>query len=166
MLASGLAWPMPCLLNIWQHCPAQLVYTWQLRPSPGMCSPTAEWVQIPLVGVSEGLQAAMMEDISRRAVLDHESLPSALFFTFLNTHQTLNCIAFSPDGASVAGASADTDRPATAAVDCMTILGPLQVWLSLDWHQAESPSLAQSLDTSHDFRDSCTALGRTCKAAS
>jgi hypothetical protein len=32
-----------------------------------------------------------------------ETLPSCCFFTFFNTHQSLNCVAFSSDAAVVAG---------------------------------------------------------------
>lgn len=45
----------------------------------------------------------MMDDISHRTVVGPEALPSAVFFTFLNTHQSLNCMAFAMDGTLVAG---------------------------------------------------------------
>ena len=38
-----------------------------------------------------------------------DSLPSCCFFTFFNTHQSLNCVAFSSDAAAVAG---ERDAPA------------------------------------------------------
>lgn len=69
------------------------------------------YVQIPVVAVPVRVQAAMLEDINQRAALDGNALPSALFFTFLNTHQSLSCLAFSPDGSRMAG-----------TIDCALVL--------------------------------------------
>ena len=45
-----------------------------------------------------------MADVAGRAALSPEALPSVAFFTFVNTHQSLNAVAFSPDGGWVIGA--------------------------------------------------------------
>ena len=55
--------------------------------------------QIPVAA----LEARLMEDMSHRAALGGKDLPSAIFFTFLNTHQTLTCMSFSGDGSCIAG---------------------------------------------------------------
>ena len=60
-------------------------------------------MQIPLPDLPEGLEADLLEDIANRADLSSAVLPSAIFYTFVNTHQTLNCVAFSGSGSMVVG---------------------------------------------------------------
>ncbi|KAK9828987.1 hypothetical protein WJX72_003246 [[Myrmecia] bisecta] len=64
--------------------------------------------EIPLPEASEEMEAALLQDLENRAQLSSEALPSAAFFTFVNTHQSLNCATFSADGAFVAGGFADS----------------------------------------------------------
>ena len=60
-------------------------------------------VQIPLVGMSDELEADMMQCLEQRAALSPTALPSAAFYTFVNSHHTLNCVTTSSDAACVAG---------------------------------------------------------------
>lgn len=52
----------------------------------------------------KGLEEAILEDIRNREDVSADALPSAIFYTFVNTHQALNCAGFSRTGAYVAGA--------------------------------------------------------------
>lgn len=60
-------------------------------------------LQIPLVGMSEELEAEMMHSIENRVAVNSTALPSAAFYTFVNSHHTLNCVTTSSDAACVAG---------------------------------------------------------------
>lgn len=51
----------------------------------------------------EGLEAELLEDLENRVSLSDAASPSAVFYTFVNTHQSLNCVKFSSSGAMVAG---------------------------------------------------------------
>ena len=62
-------------------------------------------LQVPVLAMSHKLEASYMKDIRMRSHLGSDALPSAVFFTFLNTDKSLNCIAFAADGALLAGAS-------------------------------------------------------------
>ena len=63
-------------------------------------------LQIPLVGVADELEAHLLECLDKRATVGPAALPSAAFYTFVNSHHTLNCVTSSSDGACVAGQSA------------------------------------------------------------
>ena len=60
-------------------------------------------LQIPLVGMADELEAQLLESLDNRVTLGPGALPSATFYTFVNSHHTLNCITTSSDGACVAG---------------------------------------------------------------
>ncbi len=60
-------------------------------------------MQIPLVGISDELEADIMQCLEQRAALSPTALPSAAFYTFVNSHHTLNCVTTSSDAACVAG---------------------------------------------------------------
>ncbi len=75
---------------------AQQYCQWELMEE-GVCP------QIPLPAMPEGLEADLLEDIAARADLSSAALPSAIFYTFVNTHQALNCAAFSATGALLLG---------------------------------------------------------------
>ncbi|BDA43395.1 Transcription initiation factor TFIID subunit 5 [Coccomyxa sp. Obi] len=64
--------------------------------------------QVPLPPMPEGLEAELLEDLENRVSLSDAALPSAVFYTFVNTHQSLNCVNFSSSGAMVAGGFADS----------------------------------------------------------
>ena len=49
------------------------------------------------------MMAGRIEDIRARVELSSDALPSAAFFTFVNTHHTLNCCTFTDDCTLVAG---------------------------------------------------------------
>ena len=60
-------------------------------------------LQVPLPPMPEGLEAELLEDLENRVSLSDAALPSAVFYTFVNTHHSLNCVSFSSSGAMVAG---------------------------------------------------------------
>ena len=64
-------------------------------------------VQIPLVAISDELEAETMHSIENRATVDSTALPSAAFYTFVNSHHTLNCVTTTNDAACVAGMNLD-----------------------------------------------------------
>lgn len=59
--------------------------------------------QIPLIPVSDELEAELMQSIENRAAITSTALPSAAFYTFVNSHHTLNCVTTTSDAACVAG---------------------------------------------------------------
>ncbi|KAL6064870.1 LisH domain-containing protein [Balamuthia mandrillaris] len=64
--------------------------------------------QIPLPTLNESVELQILEDIRKRVNLTSTALPSICFFTFLNTHQSLNCIEINKEGSLVAGGFADS----------------------------------------------------------
>ncbi|KAL3137829.1 hypothetical protein ABBQ38_005084 [Trebouxia sp. C0009 RCD-2024] len=64
--------------------------------------------QIPLVGMADELEAQLLESLDKRASVGPTALPSAAFYTFVNSHHTLNCVTSSSDGACVAGGFSDS----------------------------------------------------------
>ena len=60
--------------------------------------------QVEVPELPKGLEEEILEDIRNREDLSADNLPSAIFYTFVNTHQSLNCASFSRTGAYVAGA--------------------------------------------------------------
>ena len=60
--------------------------------------------QVEVPELPKGLEEEILDDIRNREDLSADNLPSAIFYTFVNTHQSLNCASFSRTGAYVAGA--------------------------------------------------------------
>jgi transcription initiation factor TFIID subunit 5 len=59
--------------------------------------------EVPLPAPDPEAIAAALADVSARAAVSEEALPSCAFMTFVNTHHTLNCVAFAADGSRVVG---------------------------------------------------------------
>lgn len=59
--------------------------------------------QVIVPELPKGLEEQILEDIRNRDGISSANLPSAIFYTFVNTHQALNCASFSRSGAYVAG---------------------------------------------------------------
>ena len=99
----GSRWPLFSKCNA---CSAacSVSYTPTQQPFvffPVLCVPMGKYAsecQVPNLQ-----QAAVEADLAARQAVGPEALPSCAFFTFVNTAQALNCAAFSPDGAHVAG---------------------------------------------------------------
>lgn len=53
-------------------------------------------------------QTAILDDVAARVALSSTALPSVALFTFLHTHESLNTVALSDDGALVAAGFADS----------------------------------------------------------
>jgi transcription initiation factor TFIID subunit 5 len=51
----------------------------------------------------EGLEKELLEDMENQVDLSAMALPSAIFYTFVNTHHSLNCTNFTANGALLAG---------------------------------------------------------------
>ncbi|EFN55699.1 hypothetical protein CHLNCDRAFT_133982 [Chlorella variabilis] len=64
--------------------------------------------KFPLPPISDEQEGMLMQELQLRQQVSADSLPSCCFFTFFNTHQSLNCVAFSSDAAAVAGGFADS----------------------------------------------------------
>lgn len=82
------------------------------------CCEKGRCAQIPLPQLAEELLEERVLDVASRAALSPEALPSVAFFTFVNTHQSLNAVAFSPDGSWVTGAR----MPRCAVSICWSLL--------------------------------------------
>eukprot|EP00250_Pteridium_aquilinum_P012760 c20924_g1_i1 orf=85-2091(+) len=57
---------------------------------------------------SEESERRALEDLRNRARLSSSALPSVSFYTFINTHSSLNCTSISQDGAMVVGGFSDS----------------------------------------------------------
>lgn len=58
--------------------------------------------------ISEEMERQALEDLRNRARLSSSALPSVCFYSFINTHHSLNCASVSLDGAMVAGGFSDS----------------------------------------------------------
>ncbi|KAI3425901.1 hypothetical protein D9Q98_007874 [Chlorella vulgaris] len=84
--------------------------------------------QFPLPPLTDEQELMLTQELQLRQQVSDETLPSCCFFTFFNTHQSLNCVAFSSDAAVVAGGFADSSvrlydlqaRASAAAGDWVT----------------------------------------------
>ncbi|KAF3663140.1 Transcription initiation factor TFIID subunit 5 [Capsicum annuum] len=54
------------------------------------------------------VELSILEDLRNRVQLSNASLPSVSFYTFVNTHNGLNCASISHDGSLVAGGFSDS----------------------------------------------------------
>ncbi|KAI5058413.1 hypothetical protein GOP47_0026583 [Adiantum capillus-veneris] len=64
--------------------------------------------ELVLPAFTEESERRALEDLRNRARLSSSALPSVSFYTFLNTHSSLNCASISSDGAMVVGGFADS----------------------------------------------------------
>ncbi|GAB2252071.1 hypothetical protein Droror1_Dr00004918 [Drosera rotundifolia] len=64
--------------------------------------------ELPLPVMSAEVEVSILEDLRNRVQLSREALPSVSFYTFLNTHNGLNCASISHDGSLVAGGFSDS----------------------------------------------------------
>uniref|UniRef100_A0A0E0Q0V9 TFIID subunit TAF5 NTD2 domain-containing protein n=1 Tax=Oryza rufipogon TaxID=4529 RepID=A0A0E0Q0V9_ORYRU len=63
---------------------------------------------------AEDNNKSILEDLRNRAQLNSLALPSVSFYTFLNTHNGLNCSSISHDGSLVVGGFSDSSVKATS----------------------------------------------------
>ncbi|KAL8502211.1 hypothetical protein ACS0TY_021358 [Phlomoides rotata] len=61
---------------------------------------------LPVVPIE--VEQSILEDLRNRVQLSSVALPSISFYTFLNTHDSLNCASISHDGSMVAGGFSDS----------------------------------------------------------
>ncbi|KAE8656634.1 Transcription initiation factor TFIID subunit 5 [Hibiscus syriacus] len=64
--------------------------------------------KLPLPLMSTEVEQSILEDLRNRVQLSSVLLPSVSFYTFLNTHNGLNCSSISQDGSLVAGGFSDS----------------------------------------------------------
>ncbi|OAY80646.1 Transcription initiation factor TFIID subunit 5 [Ananas comosus] len=64
--------------------------------------------ELPLPVMSIEDEQAILEDLRNRVQLSSLALPSVSFYTFINTHNGLNCSSISNDGSLVAGGFSDS----------------------------------------------------------
>ncbi|MCO5597089.1 hypothetical protein L7F22_051163 [Adiantum nelumboides] len=64
--------------------------------------------ELVLPAFTEESERRALEDLRNRARLSSSDLPSVSFYTFLNTHSSLNCASIASDGAMVVGGFADS----------------------------------------------------------
>uniref|UniRef100_A0A0D3GJB1 TFIID subunit TAF5 NTD2 domain-containing protein n=1 Tax=Oryza barthii TaxID=65489 RepID=A0A0D3GJB1_9ORYZ len=67
---------------------------------------------LPVIPVE--VEQSILEDLRNRAQLNSLALPSVSFYTFLNTHNGLNCSSISHDGSLVVGGFSDSSVKATS----------------------------------------------------
>lgn len=64
--------------------------------------------ELPLPVMPIEVEHSILEDLRNRVSLSSAALPSVSFYTFLNTHNGLNCASISHDGSLVAGGFSDS----------------------------------------------------------
>ncbi|PWA56488.1 TBP-associated factor 5 [Artemisia annua] len=64
--------------------------------------------ELALPTIPADVENSILEDLRNRVQLSNTTLPSACFYTFINTHNGLNCSTISHDGALVAGGFSDS----------------------------------------------------------
>ncbi|KAL3335025.1 hypothetical protein AABB24_031314 [Solanum stoloniferum] len=84
--------------------------------------------ELALPAIPVEVELSILEDLRNRVQLSNASLPSVSFYTFVNTHNGLNCASISHDGSLVAGGFSDSS---------------LKVWDMAKLGQQTGPSLLQ-----------------------
>ncbi|XP_057959727.1 transcription initiation factor TFIID subunit 5 [Malania oleifera] len=64
--------------------------------------------ELTLPIMSTDVEQSILEDLRNRVQLSSAALPSVSFYTFINTHNSLNCASISHDGSLVAGGFSDS----------------------------------------------------------
>ncbi|CAM6105979.1 unnamed protein product [Calypogeia fissa] len=64
--------------------------------------------ELPLPVIAEETERQALEDLRNRARLGSSALPSVSFYSFINTHNSLNCTSISADGGLVVGGFSDS----------------------------------------------------------
>ncbi|CAN1243402.1 Transcription initiation factor TFIID subunit 5 [Linum perenne] len=64
--------------------------------------------ELPLPVMPEEVEQSILEDLRNRVQLNNAALPSVSMYTFINTHNSLNCSSISNDGSLVAGGFSDS----------------------------------------------------------
>ncbi|ONK70437.1 uncharacterized protein A4U43_C05F33720 [Asparagus officinalis] len=64
--------------------------------------------ELTLPVISSEVEQSILEDLRNRVQLSSLALPSVSFYTFINTHNGLNCSSISHDGSLVAGGFSDS----------------------------------------------------------
>ncbi|KAK4754451.1 hypothetical protein SAY87_002555 [Trapa incisa] len=64
--------------------------------------------ELTLPVMSAEVEQSILEDLRNRVQLTSTALPSVSFYTFINTHNKLNCSSISQDGSLVAGGFSDS----------------------------------------------------------
>ncbi|KAM0973030.1 hypothetical protein ACFX13_016679 [Malus domestica] len=64
--------------------------------------------ELTLPVISAEVEQSILEDLRNRVQLSNAALPSVSFYTFINTHNGLNCSSISHDGSMVAGGFSDS----------------------------------------------------------
>ncbi|KAK4718914.1 hypothetical protein R3W88_017252 [Solanum pinnatisectum] len=84
--------------------------------------------ELALPAIPVEVELSILEDLRNRVQLSNASLPSVSFYTFVNTHNGLNCASISHDGSLVAGGFSDSS---------------LKVWDMAKLGQQTGPSFLQ-----------------------
>ncbi|XP_071920810.1 transcription initiation factor TFIID subunit 5 isoform X4 [Coffea arabica] len=64
--------------------------------------------ELTLPSIPAEVEHSILEDLRNRVQLSSAALPSISFYTFINTHNGLNCASISQDGSLVAGGFSDS----------------------------------------------------------
>lgn len=77
------------------------------RPEANTVAPRVK-PELTLPVMSTEVEHSILEDLRNRVQLSSIALPSVSFYTFINTHNGLNCSSISHDGSMVAGGFSDS----------------------------------------------------------
>ncbi|KAI7989150.1 Transcription initiation factor TFIID subunit 5 [Camellia lanceoleosa] len=97
--------------------------------------------ELTLPAMPTEVEHSILEDLRNRVQLSSSALPSVSFYTFINTHNGLNCSSISHDGSLVAGGFSDSS---------------LKVWDMAKFGQQTGSSILQG---ENDFATSEHVLG-------
>ncbi|XP_010541564.1 PREDICTED: transcription initiation factor TFIID subunit 5 [Tarenaya hassleriana] len=89
--------------------------------------------ELSLPVMSTDVEQSILEDLRNRVQLSSVAMPSVSFYTFINTHNGLNCVSMSHDGSLVAGGFSDSS---------------LKVWDMAKIGQAGNSALQGEIDAS------------------
>lgn len=79
------------------------------RPEPNVVSVAPRVKpELALPVIPAEVEQSILEDLRNRVQLGSSALPSVSFYTFINTHNSLNCSSISQDGSLVAGGFSDS----------------------------------------------------------
>ncbi|PIN00738.1 hypothetical protein CDL12_26757 [Handroanthus impetiginosus] len=94
------------------------------------------------------VEQSILEDLRNRVQLSSMGLPSVSFYTFINTHSSLNCASISHDGSMVAGGFSDSS---------------LKVWdmAKVGQQNGNCPSQGENEFAPNDHMPSLTEGGRS-----
>ncbi|KAK4375211.1 hypothetical protein RND71_005888 [Anisodus tanguticus] len=84
--------------------------------------------ELALPAIPTEVEHSILEDLRNRVQLSNAALPSVSFYTFVNTHNGLNCASISHDGSLVASGFSDSSLKVWDMAKLGQQTGPFRLW--------------------------------------